>query len=60
MDFQKNANSEHCDVRGSLEQDQKNNLRYSWRFECPRPQGTSPWYAPEAAAGWTGELYLKQ
>lgn len=60
IDIKKDANTQHCDIRGSLEQDQKNNLRYSWRFECPPPQGISPWYTPEAAAGWIGELYLEQ
>lgn len=60
MDFQKDVNSEHCNTRGYLEQDQKKNLRYSWRFECPEPIGTSPWFTPETTKGWTGELYLRQ
>ena len=60
MDFQRDANSEHCDIRGKLEKDTVGNLRYSWRFECPAPLGTGPWYTPETTEGWTGELYLKR
>lgn len=60
FEFQKDVNTEHCDTRGFLEQDQSKNLRYSWRFECPQPIGTTPWFTPETTNGWTGELYLKQ
>lgn len=60
FDFQKDVNSEHCNTRGYLEQDVQQNLRYSWRFECPEPNGTGPWYTPETTNGWTGELYVKE
>ncbi|MGZ3688093.1 MAG: hypothetical protein ACXWPM_12390 [Bdellovibrionota bacterium] len=51
----KNANTEHCDIRDVYHQDEKKNLVYRWRFECPNQQ-PSPWYTDNTVNG----TYIRQ
>ena len=52
--LQKNANTEHCDIRDTYRLDGAN-LVYRWRFECPN-KPVSPWYIDNTVGG----VYYRQ